>query len=146
MIFGWFWNKKEKKYDWSRFVGEDECPEEFLADLIVGVLTLASLEYNLTEFNYTNLEQAFCRLGQEFRLPGAKVINDDCGYPQPPASVISALFLSNSRGVRRIRAHTWGVPNQAVQENMQYLQKRGRGFFKALYPVVDRFVELATKR
>lgn len=145
----WFWlcelMAKEKKYDWSPFVAENENPAEFLTDLVVGILTLASFEYGVVKVDSRVIEKIFFQLGREFQFPEAGIVDDDCGYPYAAKVLLSmALARSFPQGIIEIdeSSRFVGVPNRLLQHNLWYLRKRGPGFIKALYPVVDRFVEI----
>lgn len=144
MIFGWFWRKREeKRYDWAPFI-KDGQPEEFFADVIVGLLTLASFEHGILKVNFQDLRQVLLTLDEEFCLSKALPVDDSCGYPYPFSSISKVLPMALERGVSQIDSFHWGVPNEVIPKNLQHLSER-RGFIKALYPVVDRFVELVTR-
>lgn len=144
MIFGWLRKRQEKEYDWSPFVRDGRF-EDFFADFIVGILTLASFEYGIAKVDFRDLKRALFKLDEEFCLSKMLPVDDSCGYPYPFSSIAKVFSLVLTRGVSQIDNFHWGVPNEAIPENLQHLSERGRGFFKALYPVVDRFVELVTR-
>jgi len=144
MIFGWPWRKREeKKYDWMPFI-RDGQPEQFFADVVFGLLTLASFEYGISKVGLRDLKPALSKIDDEFCFSKTLPADDSCGYAYPFLSIADVLSLVLTRGVSQIDNFHWGVPNEAIPKNLQHLSER-RGFIKALYPVVDRFVELVAR-